>query len=172
MAGDGPSFLLGCATHGGIDMVTEWVYFKKNVKFNVGVRYHQRDADGMVLSEANPYINIDKNYLRDFLTANKSAIEKGLIIQVDEPALDVVTQNAITDEEAEEMVKNLFVLKKKLPGITSEAALGKLYEAAKRQKRAPKILELIENRLMEVSPSVMMGEAWALRGDETNEEGE
>jgi DNA-directed RNA polymerase subunit H (RpoH/RPB5) len=153
-------------------MVTEWVYFKKNVKFNVGVRYHLRDADGLVLSEANPYVNIDKNYLRDFLTANKSAIEKGLIVQVDEPVLTFESQNAISDEEAETIVKNLFTLKKRLPEITSEAALGKLYEAAKRQKRAPKIIEMIENRLMEISPSTMMGEAWDLRGDENNEEGE
>lgn len=152
-------------------MATEWVYFKKIVKFNVGVRYHLRDADGIVLSEANPYINIDKNYLRDFLTANRSAIEKGLIQQVAEPVLDIISQNAITDEEAEEMVKNLFSLKKKLTEITSEAALGKLYEAAKRQKRAQKILDAIENRLMEISPSVMMGEAWALRGN-NDEEGE
>jgi|PlaIllAssembly_1097288.scaffolds.fasta_scaffold04964_3 hypothetical protein len=152
-------------------MATEWVYYKKNVNFNVGIRFHLRDSDGLVLTNANPYINIDKDALRDFLTANKVAIQQGLIIPTEEPELDAVTDNAITDEQAEELVKNLFVLKKKLAQVNSEATLGKLYDAAKRQNRSKKILAIIEDRLAEVSPLSMEGVEWS-RGEESTEDGE
>lgn len=148
---------------------TEYTYFKKNVGFNVGLRFFLRDADGIVLTEANPYINIEKNKLRDFLQANKHAIQKGLIVQCDEPSFDFVDANTVTDEEAEEIVKNLFILKKRLPDISSEATLGKLYEAAKRQKRAPKILELIEDRLADISPTSMGGVGWGVQENEGGE---
>jgi hypothetical protein len=141
-------------------MATEWVYYKKNVNFNVGIRFHLRDSDGLVLTNANPYINIDK-----------VAIQQGLIIPTEEPELDAVTDNAITDEQAEELVKNLFVLKKKLAQVNSEATLGKLYDAAKRQNRSKKILAIIEDRLAEVSPLSMEGVEWS-RGEESTEDGE
>jgi DNA-directed RNA polymerase subunit H (RpoH/RPB5) len=141
-------------------MATKYVYYKKNVGFNVGLRFHIRDVDGIVLTGANPYINIDEDNLRDFLQANKTAIQKGLIIQVEEPSFDFVTENTITDEDAEELVKNLFILRKRLPQISSEATLGKLYEAAKRQGRAKKILTMIEDRLTDVSPVYQQGVGW------------
>lgn len=148
-------------------MAIEYVYYKKNVGFNVGLRFHMRDPDGIVLTNANPYINIDKDELRDFLQANKLAIQKGLIIPVDEPVFDFVTENAITDEEAQEIVKNVFILRKKLAQITSEATLGKLYEAAKSQNRSKKILTMIEDRLADVSPAMMQDVGWAQVSDET-----
>lgn len=142
-------------------MATKYIYYKKNVGFNVGLRFHMRDPDGIVLTNANPYVNIEEDDLRDFLQANKSAIQKGLIIQADEPVFDFVTENAITDEDAEEIVKNVFILKKKLSQISSEATLGKLYEAAKRQNRSKKILTMIEDRLADVSPAMMQDVGWA-----------
>lgn len=142
-------------------MVTKYVYFKKNVGFNVGLRFFSRDPDGIVLTNADPYVNIDEDSLKDFLQANKSAIQKGLIIQTEEPSFDFVTENTITDEDAEEIVKNVFILRKRLSQISSEATLGKLYEAAKRQKRSQKILEMIENRLADVSPTAMQDVGWA-----------
>lgn len=150
--------------------MTEYVYFKRNVGFSVGIRMFQRDNDGMVLTAANPYVNIEKENLKDFLMANKYAIQNGLIIQVEEPSFDFVNENTLTDEEAEEIVKNLFILRKRLPLISSEATLGKLYEAAKRQKRSQKILEIIEDRLADVSPVGMRGSDWGI-GEEKDDTG-
>lgn len=137
-----------------------WHYYKINVPFPVGVRLHPRDPDGLVLSNTNPYINIREENLRDFKRANSIAIEKGLIKAVEEPSTDFENANTITDEEATELVKNLFMLKKKLPDLTSEAILGKLYAEAKKQKRSQKIIDMIEERLVDVTPAGMMGIDW------------
>src|SRR6185295_18361940 len=144
----------------------EYVYFKRNVGFSVGVRFHPRDNEGMVLTAANPYVNVDKDKLREFLQANKYSIQNGLIIQADEPSFDWMTENTVTDDQVVEMVKNLFILKKKLPTISSESILFKIYDEAKKQNRSKKMLELIEDRLAEVSPSVMQGEEWGNNQDE------
>lgn len=149
--------------------MAEFVYYKKNVPFNVGVRFFLRDADGMVLTNENPYVNIDKENIKDFLMANKHAIQKGLIIEAPEPSFDFVTENTITDEEAAEIVKNLFILKKRLPLVTSEATLGKLYEAAKEQGRSKKILDMIEDRLADVSPAAMQGVEWGYNEPQNDE---
>lgn len=145
---------------------TEWVYFKKNVGFSVGVRFHLRDNEGMVLTDVNPYVNVDKDKLRDFLQANKYGIQNGLIVQSEEPTFDWMTENTITDEQVTEMVKNVFILKKRLPEITSEAALFKIYNEAKSQNRSKKIIELIEDRLAEISPALMQGSDMGTNHDE------
>lgn len=137
-----------------------WHYYKINVSFPVGVRLFPRDPNGLVLSQSNPYVNIREENLRDFRRANSEAISKGLIKAVEEPSTDFENANTITDEEATELVKNLFMLKKKLPELTSEAIVGKLYAEAKRQKRSQKIIDLIEDRLMDVTPAGMMGTDW------------
>lgn len=137
--------------------MTEYVYFKKNVNFNVGIRFHTRDNEGLVLSNADPYVNIDKDKLKEFLKANKYLIQNGLIKESDEPSFDFVTDNAISDEEAAALVKNLFMLKKRLPNITSDVILFKLYQEAKNQNRSKKILELIEERIELVNPSALQG---------------
>lgn len=138
-------------------MSEELVFYTKNVPFNVGVRFHMQDNNGMILSNAYPYVAIEKNKLRDFMLANKYSIEKGLIIKTEEPELNIENSNVITDEQAATIVKNVFVLKKKLTEISSDTALLKLYEAAKAQRRSAKILEMIEERLAEISPMLMQG---------------
>lgn len=140
--------------------IIKWHYFQVNVPFSVGIRLFPRDPDGLVLNASNPYVNIREENLRDFKRANKDVLELGLIKEVEEPSTDFETANTITDEEATELVKNLFMLKKRLPDITSEAILGKLYAEAKKQKRSPKIIELIEERLMDVTPAGMQGIDW------------
>lgn len=140
----------------------EYVYYKKNVGFSVGVRFFPRDPDGVVLNNQNPYVNIKKEDEKNFLQANKQLIARGLIIKTEEPSFDFVTENTITDEDAEEVVKNLFILKKRLPTITSEATLGKLHEAAVRQGRSKKIITMIEERLEDVTPVGMQGTEWGV----------
>jgi hypothetical protein len=141
-------------------MVTEQVYFKKNVDFSVGIRMYQRDNEGVVLNGANPWIGIPADDLKDFMRANRQAIESGLIVQISEPPLEFNTANTITDEEADALVKNLFSLRKKLPEITSEATLGKLYATAVEQKRSQKIVDMIKERLEDITPAGMMGIDW------------
>jgi len=138
-------------------MSEELTFFKKNVPFNVGIRFNIQDSTGMVLSNANSYVAIESNKLRDFKMANRHAIEKGLILQSAEPAMNIENANIIDDEQAAVMVKNVFVLKKKLAEISSDTALLKLYTAAKAAKRSSQVLEMIENRLAEVSPILMQG---------------
>lgn len=138
-------------------MSDELVFYKKNVPFNVGVRFSLQDNVGMVLSNAYPYVAIESNKLRDFLLSNRYSIEKGLIIKSEEPVLNIEDSNTIDDAQAAQIVKNVFVLKKKLTEISSETALLKLYQAAKEQKRKQAVLEMIENRLAEVSPILMQG---------------
>ena len=138
-------------------MNDELVFYTKNVPFNVGIRFSLQDNVGMVLSNAYPYVAVEKNKMRDFLLANKYSIEKGLIVKSEEPELNIENANVIDDAQAAEIVKNVFVLKKRLAEISSDTALLKLYTAAKAQKRSAKVLEMIEERLAEVSPSLMQG---------------
>lgn len=140
----------------------EWVYFKKMVPFSVGIRFHQRDPDGTVLNGSNPYVNIRKENVKEFLRANRIAFEKGLIKEVKEPDVDFAdNDNQITEEDAKELVKNLFMLKKKLPLITSEAVLGMLYAEAKSQKRSQKIIDLIAERITDITPPHLLGKDWS-----------
>jgi hypothetical protein len=138
-------------------MSEELTFYKKNVQFNVGVRLSLSDSQGVLLSNANPYVAIEKNKLRDFIQANKTALEKGLLVKSDEPSLIIENANIIDDAQAKEIVKNVFVLKKKLGEISSDTSLLKLYQAAKAAKRSNQVLEMIENRLAEISPILMVG---------------
>jgi hypothetical protein len=141
------------------------VFYKKNVQFNVGVRFHLQDNTGMILSNQYPYVAVDSDKLRDFLLANKYSIEKGLIVKSEEPSLNIEDANIIDDEQAAQIVKNVFVLKKRLAEISSETALLKLYNAAKEQKRSAKVLEMIEDRLAEISPLLMRGAVTETRSE-------
>ena len=152
--------------------IVEWIYFKINVPFSVGVRFFPRDPDGVVLNGGNPYVNIKKENLKDFLRANKIAIERGLIIEAVEPSFDFVNSNSLTDEEVENLVKNLFLLKKKLAEVTSGGILGKLRAEAKRQKRSQKIIGMIEDRIAEVTPEGMLGTDWKEEKDTDDDGGE
>lgn len=137
--------------------MAEQVFFKKNVPYRVGVRFHLKDNEGMVLSEENPYVSVDKEDLRDFIQANKYGLTNGLIVEVAEPPLDIITPNSITDEQALDLVKQYHALKKRLPEITSEATILKLYNVAKSSGRTEKTLQMIMDRYEEISPNAMQG---------------
>lgn len=140
-----------------MEMAENLLFYKKNVPYRVGVRRHIKDHEGVVLSDEYPVITIDKSEFREFVLANKLALNSGLIIQVEEPPLDDLSPNAITDEDASEIVKNFFGLKKRLQEVTSEAVLIKLLNVAKAEKRSEKVIGLIMERYEEISPNAMVG---------------
>jgi len=133
----------------------DFYYFRKNVPYRVVVRQHIRDADGILLDDENPYVQVAKDDLRKFMQSNKIALSQGLIMEIDEPPLDIVNPNAIGDTEAMELVKNYHQLKKRLPELTSESAVLKLLNAAKASGRKQPTIDLIMERYEDVSPSAM-----------------
>lgn len=137
-------------------MEKDKVYYALNVPYRVGVRAHLKDTEGEVLSDRNPYVEVEQKDLRKFIQANKRAIEKGLIIEIEEPPLVTITVNSITDAQAAELVKNYHTLKKRLPEITSDVTVLKLLSAAKATKRPEGTIKLIQERYEEISPSAMV----------------
>jgi hypothetical protein len=143
-------------------------FYKKNVPYPVGVRFFVKDPVGKTLTDNDPYVAVEAKKLRDFRRANKRHILDGLLIETDEPDFDEETPNAITDAQAESLVKNVVALKKALKEITSDAAVIKLLEEARLQGRSSKTIELIETRLREIvgeSPADMRGVSWDTQGE-------
>lgn len=141
------------------------LFFKKNVNYVVGGRYNLKDWEGFLLTNEQPYVSIKPGQLRDFKIANKESLLEGLIVPAEEPSFDWETENAITDEEALELVKGNFLsLKKKVDLITSVSILAKMIEIAKEEDRPKKTLALLEARMAEiaedddfVTPAMMRG---------------
>ena len=163
-----------------VETTEEFVYFKKNVPYGVGGRFHARDSIGFLLTQENPYVQVKKAKIRDFKMANKKSIDGGLILEVPEPNIDEDTPNAVSDERAEELVKSYMLLKNELPRITSLPVLTKIFETAKELDRPKKTLALIESRIEElddtgddISPEDMQGVVQATRvQDITGETGD
>jgi hypothetical protein len=130
--------------------MTELIYYKKNVKYVIGGRFFVGDPQGWTLTDANPFIGVKPDNLRDFKMANKRAIIEGLIVLAQEPSIDWETNNAITDEEGKELVKNYMLLKQTLEKIDSFQTANKLLEIAKELDRPTKTIKLIESRVAEL----------------------
>src|SRR5688572_18751103 len=127
--------------------------FKKNVPYyNVGVRRFIGDADGVMLTAEFPTIRVEEKDLRDFKTANKYSITQGLIKEVPEEDLDWEINNNISDEEAEELVKNYLQLKTTLAKIDSFPIVQKILQLAIEQDRPKKTISLIQARFDELNP--------------------
>ena len=137
-------------------MDKETVFYRKNVPYRIGVRTELKDTTGTVLDDANPYVEVKKIDLRKFLQANKYAIEKGLLVEIDEPPLETISINSITDEQAEQLVRKYHELRKKLPEITSEVTILKLLTVAKANKRPESTINMITERYEEISPDAMV----------------
>ena len=141
-------------------------FYKANVGYTIAVRANIGDSKGKVLTQSNPYVVIADKDLRDFKRANRTAIQNGLIVETTEPNWDDETPNALEDDKAAEIVKNVFALQKALKSFTAEVPLRKLLEAAEEQHRPKKTIDLIKKRLVEVtgidedeeSPQDMQGE--------------
>ncbi len=136
-------------------MEKDEIFFKKNVPYRITVRSNMKDTEGTLLDEENPFISVDQMDLRKFIQANKYALDKGLLIEIDEPPLERISVNSLTDEQAAELVKNYHQLKKRLPEFTSDIAVRKLLDAAKATKRAEGTIKLLTERYEELSPEVM-----------------
>lgn len=131
---------------------TVYLTFKKNTPYyNVGVRRHSADTDGFMLTNEFPTIRIKEEDLRDFKVANKYGLKQGLVIQVDEDNLDWDLNNALTDEQANELLKNYPKLKSTLQVIDSAPIVQKLLQFAEEQDKPKKTVSLIRARLDEVS---------------------
>jgi hypothetical protein len=142
------------------DNMETLVYYKVNVPYPVGVRFHMRDAQGRVLTVVDPYVAVKEEDVRDFKRANRYAINNGLIVQSTEPSYDDESPNMLDDEKVDALVKNYLALKNALPEITSVSIIVKILDAAKDQNRPTKTLKLIEARLAEFeeeSPYSMKG---------------
>ena len=126
------------------------VYYKKTVNYNIGVRRFIGDSDGVLLSGANPVVEVPKEDLRDFKIANKEAFINGLIIEVEEPSIEWETNNTLSDQEVTDLVKNYLSLKNRLPKIDSVPVLYRILEEAKLQDRAKRIVSLIQSRIDEL----------------------
>lgn len=142
--------------------MAESVYYKRNVGYVVGGRYHSTDTQGWTMTNDYPYIKISVDNLRDFKVANKRAIIEGLIVQSDAPDIEWETPNTVTDEEAVVLVKNFAQLKQKLAQITSVSTAAKLLEIAKELERPVKTIKAIEAKVAELSDDEEFGN----KGDE------
>lgn len=127
-------------------------FYKNNVGYTVGVRFHMRDVIGKALTANDPYVVIKEADLRDFKRANKKALYSGLIVETKEPDWDDATPNSLEDEQAAEIVKNVFALKKALAEFSSPVPVRKLLEEAEIQNRPKATIALITKRLGELVP--------------------
>jgi hypothetical protein len=128
------------------------IYFQRTVGYTIGVRLFPGDWNGVALTSDNPYVGIDADKLKDFKRANRYLIEKGLLIQIEEPSTDFENENMLSDAEISALVKgNYFVFTKKLKNITSEETVWRILEEAKTQNKPPKTIDVINERLEEVS---------------------
>jgi len=133
-------------------METNRIYFQRTVGYTIGVRLFPGDWNGVALTTDNPYVGIDVDKLKDFKRANRYLIEKGLLIQIDEPSTDFENENMLSDEEVTALVKgNYFTFAKKLKNVTSEETVLRILEEAKAQNKPKKTLDVINERLEEVS---------------------
>lgn len=131
--------------------MTERIYFKRNVGYTIGVRLFPGDWNGVALTLDNPIVGIDADKLKDFKRANKSLLERGMLLQIEEPSTDFENANLLTEEQISEVLKNVPKLNKLLKGMDSEPALARLLEEAKLQNRPAKTIALIQARLGEIS---------------------
>jgi hypothetical protein len=127
--------------------------FRKNVPYyNVGVRRTRWDTDGILLTNEFPTVRIEDEDLREFKLANKYNLNNGLIVNVDEEDITWDENNAVTDEQVDELLKNYAKLKSTLPTITSLVILKKILDKAEEQEKPKKTRSLIQARLDEIEP--------------------
>jgi hypothetical protein len=118
----------------------------------VGVRKFVGDADGVMLTNEFPTIRVEEKDLRDFKMANKYGITQGLIKEVPEDALDWEINNDVSDEDANELLKNYAKLKSTLQTIDSLPIAQKILTMAQEQDKPKKTLSLIQSRVDELTP--------------------
>ena len=126
------------------------VYFKRNVPYTIGVRFHSQDAQGFVLNNIQSWVAVPVEGLKDFKMANKQVIIEGLIVETEEPNVDWVTVNALEIPEIDELLKSYLKLKATVEKVDSLAILGKILERAKEQNKSEKVITLVQDRMNEL----------------------
>lgn len=132
--------------------MSDYVYYRVNTPYPVGIRFNMGDTRGRVLTINDPYVQIKESDLRDFLRANRWAIENNLIEKTEEPSLEIESPNMISDAKIEEIVKNKLALKDALAKVTAPHIIQKFLDIAKRQNRPQATVKLIEAKLAEFYP--------------------
>lgn len=130
----------------------EFVTYKKNVIYNLGARRTISDTDGVMLTNEFPTIRVEKKHLRDFRMANKYALTNGLLKEVPTDEYEFSDHNAVSDDEATELLKNYAKLKSVLQQIDSLPIVQKIYNLALEQEKSPKVKSLVKARLDELTP--------------------
>jgi hypothetical protein len=133
------------------------LFFKKNVPYTIGIRFHMRDNVGKMLTEVDPYVAVPESILRDFKRANAYHFKHGLLVSTEEPLWDADSPNDIDDDKAVEIVKNVFTLKKVLKEVDSPPIVAKLLETAKELSRPQKTINLIQEKLDEMKEESPFG---------------
>jgi len=129
----------------------KYLYYKRNVPYTVIVRYSERDKQGFALNNGNPTVAVPVDRIREFKTANKKFIMDGIIMETEEPNIDWITPNALTEEDMDELLKSYLKLKSTLAEMDSAPIVNKLLERAKEQNKSGKTIGIIQARLEELS---------------------
>lgn len=133
--------------------MSDMVYYKRNVNYVVGGRHFIGDTTGFSLNAITPYVAVKRENLREFKIANKQSIMDGLIVETGEPSVDWETDNAVTDEQAKELVRGNFIqLKQRIESITSLSTASKILDIAKQEDRPVKTIKLLESKVAELTP--------------------
>jgi len=128
-------------------------YFKTNIGISLSVRFFRGDRDGVVLNPGNPFVEVAESKLKEFKQVNKSAILEGKLLEIPEPQESWETDNALSDEEIQTLLRNGLKLKNAVKKITSLAILYKIKAAAEEKGAGQPTRELIDNRIFELEPS-------------------
>lgn len=132
-------------------MAKDLVYWRREVPYTISVRRHVLDNIGIILNNTTPWIAIESEELLDFKLANKQMILDGVIVQTDTPSVDWETPNAISNEEMDELLKNLLKLRAKLKTVDSVPTIQRLMERAKELDKSEKIKNEIKSRLVDLT---------------------
>lgn len=129
-----------------------FIHFRRNVNYTIGIRFFPGDRDGAVLNHDRPVIAVAADKLRDFRYANKDAIDAGLIKEVEADVVVWESANAVDDNEVQELLKSYAKLKKTLATLDSLPILYKIRDAANTKGSNKQTLSVIANRIAELEP--------------------
>lgn len=132
-------------------MAKDLLYWTKTVPYTVSVRRDILDNTGMIINNSIQWIAIEADELLNFKLANKQMILDGVLIQIETPTVDWQVPNAISNDEMDELLKNLLKLRSKLKTVDSVPTLQRLLERAKEQEKSDKIKSEIKTRIKEVT---------------------
>lgn len=130
-------------------------YFKKTVPYTIVVRMSVADNAGVSLNAAQEWLGVKEEGLRDFKIANRKHFLDGMLVEIEEPDVDWVSPNTLTQADMDALLSNFAKLKVGLQQIDSLPVVGNILERAKELNKPSKTLDLIKARIDELSEFVM-----------------